>query len=186
MSSAGKLRDRVIFQRADKSQNDYGELTDAWVEVDAVKANVTGMTGRELYRDGTIESQPVLIQCRYGSELGNLDTGDRVLVALGYTSTTSAVTATGLALKVTSASEFPPAVTPGGAGAEDYRIRLADELLTVTAGHGTTTWTVTRGTDGSTATSHAASVAVVYMAPLDIESVNPSGRMLEVTAVRYG
>lgn len=186
MIPAGKLTDRVIFQRAVNTQNAYGELTDSWVEIDSVKASIEGMKGSELYRDGTIEKTPVLIQCRYGSELGNLDTGDRVLVPGGYTSTTSAVTATGVTLKVGSASRFPPAVTPTGAGAENYRVRLADELLTVTAGHGSQTWTVTRGTDSSTATGHAASCAVVYMVPLDIESAVPVGEMIEVSAVRYG
>ena len=114
MISAGELRHRVIFQRGVNVQDTFGALVPGWVEIDSVKAKVTIDTGSELYRDGPIEKTPVVIECRYGSELGNLDTGDRVLVPRGYTSTTSAVTATGLSLKIASANEFPAAVTPGG------------------------------------------------------------------------
>ena len=186
----GDLNQRVIFQRADNSQNGFGELVESWVELATVRSNVTATTGRELYRDGDIEKQPVTVRCRYGSELGNLDAGDRVLVARGFTSTTSAVTATGSTLKIASAAEFPKAVTPDGAGANDYRVRVGSELMTVTSGHGTTEWTVTRGTDASTATTHISGSAVAYMIPLDIESVTPSRESedlaLEVQAVSYG
>ena len=180
---SGKLKHRVIFQRSTHTQNAVGELVDGWTPIDSVRASVLHLPGRELYRDGILEKNPIEILCRMGSELGNLSPNDRVLVPAGYTSTTSAVTATGTSLKVTSASEFPPAVTPTGT-ANTYRIRVADEVMTVTAGHGTTTVTVTRGADGSTATAHIAGSAVIYMEPLDIESVAPQGRMIEVMAVR--
>ena len=180
---SGNLRHQIIFQRAAHTQNAVGELVDGWTSIDSVKASVLHLPGRELYRDGIIEKNPIEILCRRGSELGNLSPNDRVLVPVGYTSTTSAITASGTSLKVTSASELPPAATPTGT-AITYRIRVADEVLTVTAGHGTTTFTVARGADGSTATSHVSGSAVVYLDPLDIESVAPQGRMLEIMAVR--
>jgi hypothetical protein len=48
-------------------------------------------------------------------------------------------------LTVSSASGFPSSA---------FVIRVDDEYMTVTAGFGTTTWTVTRGSSGSAATSH--------------------------------
>jgi hypothetical protein len=65
--------------------------------------------------------------------------------AIGETDTT---------LTVSSASGFPPADT--------FRIRLDDELLLVTAGAGTTAWTVTRGVEGSHARNHAAGATVLF------------------------
>lgn len=41
-----------------------------------------------------------------------------------------------------------------------FRARIDDELLIVTAVAGTTTWTVTRGAEGSTAASHSDSAAI--------------------------
>lgn len=183
---AGTLRHRVIFQRSTATQNAVGELVENWAELDAVYASVSPMDGREMYRDGVVATQPVQMICRRGSEIGSLDAGDRVLVPVGFTATTSAVTATSTSLKVSSAAEFPPAAT---GTAPSYRCRVQDELVTVTAGHGSTTWTITRSTDGSTATTHAAASHVVYMEPLDIESVaDLDGRkkQLEIMAVRSG
>ena len=62
---------------------------------------------------------------------------------------------TATTLTVTSAAGFP-------ADAQ-YRIRLDDELLLVTAGAGTTTWTVTRGIEGTTAATHSNGAAVIQV-----------------------
>ena len=62
------------------------------------------------------------------------------------TTLTSALTASGTTVTVASASGFP---------STSFVIRVDDEFMTVTAGFGTTTWTVTRASNGSTATTHA-------------------------------
>jgi hypothetical protein len=63
----------------------------------------------------------------------------------------TAVSATQTTLTVSSAAGFPTST---------FRIRVDDELMTVTGGFGTTTWTVTRGVNGSTAASHVTSQSV--------------------------
>jgi hypothetical protein len=50
-------------------------------------------------------------------------------------------------ITVTSATGFP--------GSGNYNIQIDGEVMTVTAGQGTTTWTVTRGANGSTAATHS-------------------------------
>jgi hypothetical protein len=50
-----------------------------------------------------------------------------------------------------------------------YTVYVGTEHMLVTAGYGTTTWTVTRGADGTTPTTHSADTAVV----LKIEVVIP-------------
>jgi hypothetical protein len=67
------------------------------------------------------------------------------------TTLAAAMNATQTTLSVASASGFPTST---------FRIRIDDEYLTVTDGFGTTTWTVTRGANGSTATSHVSSQTV--------------------------
>jgi hypothetical protein len=64
--------------------------------------------------------------------------------------------ATQTTLTVTSAAGFP--TTP-------FTIRVDDESMTVTGGFGTTTWTVTRGVNGSTAAAHVNSQTVVWNTP---------------------
>ncbi|MEU1800890.1 hypothetical protein [Streptomyces sp. NPDC019937] len=59
--------------------------------------------------------------------------------AIASTSSTS--------ITVTSASGFP--------GSGNYNIQIDSEVMTVTGGQGTTTWTVTRGANGSTAATHS-------------------------------
>jgi hypothetical protein len=63
----------------------------------------------------------------------------------------AALTASQTTLTVASATVFPTT---------SFSIRIDDEFMTVTAGFGTTTWTVTRGAHGSTATTHVISQTV--------------------------
>jgi hypothetical protein len=57
----------------------------------------------------------------------------------------AAMNATQTTVSVSSASGFPTS---------QFTVRIDNEFMTVTAGFGTTTWTVTRGANGSTAASH--------------------------------
>jgi hypothetical protein len=85
------------------------------------------------------------------------------------------------ALTVASADAFP---VQG-----DYRIRIGSELLLVTAGQGTTSWTVTRGVDGSTAAEHSSGDAVELLEVHDILSApDPRGlrRELVMETVVHG
>src|SRR5919109_5225575 len=68
-----------------------------------------------------------------------------------YTTLAGPVNASQTTITVSSAAGFP---------ATTFRIRIDDELMTVTSGFGTTTWTVTRGVNGSTAASHVTSQSV--------------------------
>jgi hypothetical protein len=69
------------------------------------------------------------------------------------TTLTSPMNASQTTLTVASASGFPG--TP-------FKLRIDDEYMNVTGGFGTTTWTVTRGVNGSTATSHVTSQTVTW------------------------
>ncbi|TML50805.1 MAG: hypothetical protein E6G21_08885 [Actinobacteria bacterium] len=64
----------------------------------------------------------------------------------------SAITSSQTSITVASAGGFP---TSG-----NFRVRIDDEDMTVTGGQGSTTWTVTRGVNGTTAASHVASQTV--------------------------
>ena len=66
---------------------------------------------------------------------------------------TGAVNASQTTLTVASAVGFPTST---------FQIRIDDEYMNVTGGFGTTTWTVQRGADGSTATSHVTSQTVTW------------------------
>jgi hypothetical protein len=69
------------------------------------------------------------------------------------TTLSAAVSSAGsTSITVTSAAGFP------GSGA--FAIQVDSEVMTVTAGQGTTTWTVTRGVNGSTATTHSSGAVV--------------------------
>jgi len=72
------------------------------------------------------------------------------------TTLSAAITSTiATTLTVASAATFPQTT--------QFRIRIDDELLLVTAGAGLTTWTVTRGIEGTTAATHANGAAVVHV-----------------------
>jgi hypothetical protein len=68
------------------------------------------------------------------------------------TTTTAAMTASQTTISVASPSGFP---------ASQFRLRIDDEIMTVTGGFGTNTWTVTRGSSGTTAASHVSGQTLV-------------------------
>jgi Tfp pilus assembly protein PilX len=68
------------------------------------------------------------------------------------TTLAAAITSSQTTITVASASGFPTSGT--------FRVRIDDEDMTVTGGQGTTTWTVTRGVNSTTAASHVISQAV--------------------------
>ena len=61
-------------------------------------------------------------------------------------------TTDGTSISVTAYALFPAAA--------QFRVRIDDELLLVTDGAGTTTWTVERGAESTTAATHASGATV--------------------------
>lgn len=99
------------------------------------------------------------------------------VVAVGSTTTLTAAvtTTTQTSISVASAVGFPTTGT--------YRIRVGAELMDVTGGQGTLTWTVARGVGGSTAATHASGASVTETAPTGATgafgrtfTMNPFGR----------
>jgi hypothetical protein len=59
----------------------------------------------------------------------------------------------------------------GISGSTEFRVKVGTEIMIVTGGHGTTSWTVTRGADGTTAAAHSDNDDVRHMGVMDIVSV---------------
>jgi Tfp pilus assembly protein PilX len=74
---------------------------------------------------------------------------------------TGAMSASQTSVTVASTSGFPTST---------FRIRIDDELMNVTGGFGTTTWTVTRGVNGTTAVNHSNGASVLW-------DTQPSGEL---------
>src|SRR5438128_10489511 len=71
-----------------------------------------------------------------------------------WTTLNGAILAGDTSLIVASFAAFP--------SSGQYRILIGDELLIVTAGQGTLTWTVTRGAEGTTAAAHADGASIYH------------------------
>ncbi|MCU1657512.1 MAG: Multicopper oxidase, partial [Pseudonocardiales bacterium] len=93
-----------------------------------------------------------------GGSVSALTTDDTAYYQVNPKTTTrnSASTATQLTMTVPSAAGFPTA--------NGYYVRLDNEVLRVTGGAGTTTWTVTRGQLGTAAATHANGAVVTALA----------------------
>ncbi len=75
-----------------------------------------------------------------------------------FTTTLSAsITSTATSITVASGGNFPST-----AGSQ-FLIRVGSEIMLVTAGAGTTSWTVTRGMDGTTEAAHSSGKTVHLM-----------------------
>jgi prepilin-type N-terminal cleavage/methylation domain-containing protein len=78
------------------------------------------------------------------------------------------VTASATTLTVTAASGFPASA--------EFRVKIDSEILLVQAGgSGTTTWTVSRGLDGTVAASHGAGASVTLKQRVDVANCSGGG-----------
>ncbi len=94
----------------------------------------------------------------------------------GYTTLAAAITTTSAtSITVTDASGFPSSTA--------YSIMVDSEQMTVTAGFGTTTWTVTRGAGGTTAATHLIA-ANVFMCATNLMEIEKGG-FFESLVTRY-
>ncbi|MFG3287269.1 hypothetical protein ACGF3G_00395 [Streptomyces sp. NPDC048179] len=71
-----------------------------------------------------------------------------------------AATTLSAAISTTSATSITVTSAAGFPSSGNYNIQIDSEVMTVTAGQGTTTWTVTRGVNGSTAATHSGGATV--------------------------
>lgn len=94
-----------------------------------------------------------------GQQLWGYDNGTTSTCANPATTLNGAITSSATSLTVASYSAFPASGT--------FSIEVDDEQMTVTAGAGTATWTVTRGVNGTTAASHASGAPVTLGALLE-------------------
>ena len=93
------------------------------------------------------------------STIADLTPGSSYYCRVGQganTTLSGAVTASQTTITVNSAAGFPTT---------SFRVRIDDEYMDVTGGFGTTTWTVTRGVNSSTAAAHVTSQSVDWSTP---------------------
>ena len=88
--------------------------------------------------------------------------------------TVVALPATALQIDVATAAGFPTTGT--------FVIQIDDEQMRVTAGDGTTTWTVTRHVNGTTAQSHDPGAPVIFVDPVAMAKLGRVRAILEKSA----
>jgi len=86
-----------------------------------------------------------------------------VLVADLFTTLTADPGAAGTTLAVTANAKFP--------ASGQYKIRVESEIMYVTAGQGTNSWTVTRAQDNTTGVAHGIGTVVSYI--VGVQRVSP-------------
>ena len=88
-------------------------------------------------------------------------------VSSASTTVSGNVTASATTVAVVSAGSFPATA--------EFRVQVDSEILLVTAGAGTTTWTVTRGADGTAAATHTTGAAVTLIERAAVASCSGGG-----------
>jgi hypothetical protein len=115
------------------------------------------------------------------STIADLTPGSSYYCRVGQgadTTLVGAVNATQTTITVNSAAGFPTS--------SSFRIRIDDEYMDVTAGFGTTTWTVTRGVNSSTAAAHVTSQSVDWSTPASgLLAWNATTKTLTVSGTIY-
>jgi uncharacterized protein YjbI with pentapeptide repeats len=90
---------------------------------------------------------------------------------------TAALSASSTSVKVASASAFPQSGT--------FSIQIDDEIMNVTTGAGSTTWTISRGASGTTAVPHDIGTAIFQTTGLNLSNVDLRDVNLTGTNLAY-
>jgi head-tail adaptor len=165
--NAGELRHRVYILTPTRTQSTPGGVTVAYTLWQSVYAAVTPLSGREALlaqqADSVVTSR---VRMRYVRGLRE----DMVLLApLEETALAVALTTTdGTTIYVVNS--LGRANTPSTVVNQFY-VRINSEIMSVTAGHGTTTLTVARAQLGTTGAPHVKFAAVLRMGQLEIDSI---------------
>jgi parallel beta-helix repeat protein len=115
----------------------------------------------------------------YGT-YANTITGNTVYNNVSAGINVEGVTATWLTTAIGAAdSTVPVGSAQGFPTAGAYTIQVDGEQMTVIGGQGTTTWTVTRGANGTTAAAHAAGCDGTSCSPKNLNVVQQAGFSLE-------
>ena len=160
---AGKLRHAVIVQQPNITDVDgVGHVTEAWTEFIERRFSIRPLRGRELE---VVSQKYGEVSHEFRGRWQEGITPDmRLLWRRTHSTLSSAITGVGLVdVGVNSGVNFPRQ--------GDFRIRVQNELMTVTAGIGASTWVVSRGTDGSTPTTHDSATDVHQMFIADVVAV---------------
>jgi SPP1 family predicted phage head-tail adaptor len=175
---AGRMRHRVIVQKPTETRSPKGSPVTTWSAFATLWASMNQYAGNEPTQLAAQKAErSVLFEARY---VKGLHAKQRLLVPAETVKLMASMTAAGTTLLISDATAFPSPAESGQGVA--YRVRCEDELMVVTAGFGTTSLTVTRGTDGTTASAHNFGVSVSLMEVHDIVAVmDTEGRSREVT-----
>ena len=158
---AGRLRHRVVIEKNAPTADGSGALVDAWTTFATRWASVEPLSGREFFASRQIEAEVTTrIRLRH---LAGVTPKMRVLVPRAATVLDGAINDSVTSITVDSAAGFPDV--------QDYLVKVGGELMRVTGGHGTTSWTVARGANGTSAASHADDAAVEHLVVHDVHSV---------------
>ena len=173
---AGLLSHKLIVQKPTETQDLGGEPDVTWSEFDQVWGERTTEGGTESESGGVLTKRRVNIEIRYRA---GITEKMRVLDRVEHTTLNGSINSSVSSITVASAAALP---LEG-----EYRILIESELMTVTAGQGTTSLTVTRGVDSTTAASHADAKSVHRMDVIDIENVASTGfESMQLAGVVYG
>ena len=162
---AGTLKYRGSIQTLTQTRTAAGELSESWAHATWWHCAVTPLSGEELITAQQLEARTShRVDMRPYPQLDPRIHRFQVPATGRVTTLAAAITTVdGTEITVSAAGLFPESASPA---AGDFDIRIEDEILTVTAGHGTTTWTVTRGVHGTTAAVHASGAAVELLRTL--------------------
>ena len=162
---AGRLRKTVQIQSVSEAQNAYGEHIETWGTDATVRADITPAGSKEGIRADQVTPEvthDVVIRYRAGTTSEN-----RLLVRKAKTALNGAIN--------DSVTTITVDADLGLSGSNKFRIEVGSEIMVVTAGHGTTSWTVERGADGTTAAAHSDNDEVRHLAVFNVEGLHNEG-----------
>lgn len=163
-------QERIIIQQPTETLGAKRGITAAWAEFSERWASRKALAGQERFTEGREHgTRTTVFETRY---IPGVTDKMRILATDVTTTVNEALDDSETGITITSTTGFP---------AENYRVVVdhgtsTEEIMDVTSGQGTTTWTVSRGVDGTSAVAHADGATIRSLTVHDIKSVIDNNR----------
>lgn len=159
----GEMTELVELLRATRTKDSTGQEVLAWTAIQTMMAKVMPFTGREVMYAKQVGSD-ITYRVNF-PYYPAIEPDQRVLAQRDSTTLTTTMNDSVTSMVVADHTQFSPK-------GSDFYVKIDDEIIRVTAGQGTSTFTVTRGQLGTSAAAHTSGKYIIDLFLLEVKYVS--------------
>ena len=158
----GMMNDEVELLRPTRTKDSTGQEVLSWTKFQTLMAKVSPISGRELIQGLSAQSD-ITYRVNF-PYYPAIEADTRVLVPTDWSTLSGGINDAVTSIPVTDYTQF-------SLKTNDFYAKIESEIIKITAGQGTSTFTGTRGQLGTSAAAHSSGVYIIPFILLEVKFV---------------